>query len=195
MPASTQVVALILAAGRGRRFGCDKRRASLADGVGLLAATVALAQRCFAEVYLVLRPEDDPQALGLAADVQLVRCAAADLGMAHSLAAGVHALAGHRCRAVAVMLGDMPWISTSSLQVLTQAADPERIVFPVHAGERGHPVIFGRRFWHELEALTGDQGAKAIVAANELAWLRIGVDDPGVLRDVDTPEALSSANK
>ncbi|RJG12024.1 nucleotidyltransferase family protein [Pseudomonas cavernicola] len=191
MPTSPPVIALILAAGRSRRFGSDKRRASLPDGARLLAATVAVAQRCFAEVYVVLRPEDDPQALGLGAEVRLVRCAAADLGMGHSLAAGVRAVAEQRSRAVAVLLGDMPWIAESSLQHLAYAADSERIVFPLYAGERGHPVLFGRRYWRELEALTGDHGAKAVLDAHEEAWLGIELDDPGVLRDVDTPEALS----
>ncbi|MGH8434697.1 MAG: nucleotidyltransferase family protein [Pseudomonas sp.] len=191
MPSSPPVIALILAAGRGRRFGSDKRRASLPSGARLLASTVALAQRCFAEVYVVLRPEDEPQLLGLGAGVKIVRCAAADLGMGHSLAAGVRAVAELRSKAVAVLLGDMPWIAESSLQHLANAADPERIVFPLYAGERGHPVIFGRRYWRELEALTGDQGAKAVLSGHEEAWLGIELDDPGVLLDVDIPEALS----
>ncbi|NQD95804.1 nucleotidyltransferase family protein [Pseudomonas sp. CrR25] len=193
MSATPQVVALILAAGRGRRFGSDKRYARLADGVGLLAATLATARRSFANVYVVLRPEDDAEALGVGADVPLVRCAEADLGMGHSLAACVRALADQPADAMAVLLGDMPWIADASLRRLASAAEPARIVFPLHGGERGHPVIFGRRYWPELLALTGDQGAKAVLARHRQACLAVALDDPGVLRDVDTPQALPGA--
>ncbi|AYC34371.1 nucleotidyltransferase family protein [Pseudomonas cavernae] len=186
-----QVIALLLAAGCGSRFGSDKRRATLPDGRSLLAASLANARRAFSEVHVLLRPEDDPAALGLPADCPLIRCADAELGLGHSLAAGVRALAGRRSRALAILLGDMPWVAESSLLRLAQAADAERIVFPLYRGERGHPVLFGRRYWPALLRLTGDQGARAVMLAHEEAWLGIEVDDPGVLRDVDTPADLA----
>jgi molybdenum cofactor cytidylyltransferase len=185
-----EVVALVLAAGSSRRFGSDKRRACLADGRPLLVATLQLALRNFAAVALVLRPEDDPLALGVPAGVQVIRCSDAALGMGHSLAAGVSALASTPSRAIAVLLGDMPWVAEASLQQLIGAAAAERIVFPLYGGERGHPVLFGRRYWHELRELHGDRGAKALLADHQAAWLGIELDDPGVLRDVDTPQAL-----
>ena len=49
------VVALVLAAGRGMRFGSDKRRATLADGRSLLAHSVERARVVFDDVRVVLR--------------------------------------------------------------------------------------------------------------------------------------------
>ena len=46
------------------------------------------------------------------------------------------------------------------------------------------------RFRRELEALVGDEGARKIVAANEENLRKIPVGDPGVLRDIDTPQDL-----
>ncbi|WP_271410645.1 nucleotidyltransferase family protein [Pseudomonas sp. Q1-7] len=185
------VPALILAAGFGSRFGSDKRRATLADGRTLLAASLERAQRVFDEVHLILRPEDDPQSLGLPDGCSIIRCADAGQGMGHSLAAGVRALADSPAEAIAVLLGDMPWIAESSLHALVAKSAAGRIVFPVHHDERGHPVLFGRDFWPELQRLTGDEGARRVLRAHASAWVAVGVDDPGVLRDVDSPEVLA----
>ena len=50
-PAPCPVAALMLAAGYSRRFGADKRRATLADGRSLLAASLALPCAALAEVW------------------------------------------------------------------------------------------------------------------------------------------------
>lgn len=185
-----KVLALMLAAGRGTRFGSDKRLALLPDGRSLLVASVERAQQVFAEVYVLLRNADDAQALGLPAACRIIRCTDADQGMGHSLAAGMRALVGQDADAIAVLLGDMPWISADSLRQLVTQAAAERIVYPVHDGQRGHPVLFGREFWPQFQNLRGDEGARALLQANASACHGIVLQDPGVLRDVDRPEAL-----
>lgn len=184
-------VALLLAAGFARRFGADKRQARLADGRGLLAASLGNAREAFEAVCVVLRPEDDPLALGVPVDISIVRCAEAESGLGHSLAAGVAALADNPATSVAILLADMPWIAPQTLRLLASQASEQRIVFPLHQGQRGHPVLFGRAFWPELRALQGDEGARTVLQAHREAWQPIDVNDPGVLRDVDTPAALT----
>jgi molybdenum cofactor cytidylyltransferase len=190
--AAAGVLALVLAAGQGRRFGSDKRRALLADGTPLLVATLLQAQRQFARVFVLLRGTDDAQALGVPPGVEVLRCADADAeqGMGHSLAAGVSALQAHPSSAIAVLLGDMPWLSAGTLALLLEHAGPQRIVFPVYQGQRGHPVLFGRQFYPQLQQLRGDSGAKALLLNQPQACVAVPVDDPGVLCDVDSPAAL-----
>lgn len=186
---SLPVAALLLAAGRGVRFGGDKRQARLGDGRTLLETTLALAREGFDEVWLVLRPEDDPGAWELPADVRLVRCAEAARGMGHSLAAGVAALAGGSAAcAVAVMLADMPWIAPASLRALRAQADARHILLPTFHGVRGHPVLFGRAWWPELLQCRGDTGGRPVLAAHPDACRQLDLHDPGVLRDIDRPQ-------
>jgi len=60
----------------------------------------------------------------------------------------------------------------------------------VFRGQRGHPVGFARKYGSLLSALTGDEGARALIAARQWALQRVDVDDPGVLRDIDHPDDL-----
>jgi molybdenum cofactor cytidylyltransferase len=91
----------------------------------------------------------------------------------------------------AVALADMPWIAAATIRrvvdALQHGADT---VAPTYRGARGHPVGFARRHLAALLALTGDTGARVLLRAEAHAVTLIDVDDPGIVRDVDTPAAL-----
>lgn len=184
------VVALVMAAGHSRRFGHnDKRLASLADGQPLLATTLATVQRSFLHWYVVLRCDDVPAHFGLADDARVIRAPHANEGLGASLADGVAALGqsllSEEVVACAVLLGDMPYIRAVTLSRLCQVASAERIVRPVYAGRAGHPVLFGRHFWSELTALTGDSGGREVLHRHA-RWVNYReIGDPGIHHDID----------
>jgi len=183
--------AILLAAGFSRRFGSDKRRHVLGDGRSLLQASVALYAAAFARLVVVLRPGDDDLAAGVEAlcpHAQIVRCADAAEGMGRSLAAG--ARAARTWGYAFVALADMPWVRPETLQRLRralEAAAEDAIVVPVHQGRPGHPVGFAARYLDALAELGGEAGARRVVEAAGERVLRIEVDDPGVLKDLDAP--------
>ncbi|ATH83346.1 nucleotidyltransferase family protein [Pseudomonas sp. KHPS1] len=186
---SSPIAALMLAAGYSRRFGADKRRLVLADGRSLLAASLALPCSMLEDVWLVLRPDEALTELELPQGVHIVQNPATAQGMGHSLAAGAERLlAESRADAVAIFLADMPSIRRHSLEALMACAAPDRIVLPSHQGKRGHPVLFGRRFWAQLAELSGDTGARPVIQRNPDAVQILELDDPGLLLDVDTAE-------
>lgn len=187
------VVALVLAAGSGRRFGADKRRATLADGRSLLAHSVERARAVFDDVRVVLRAGEWGEDFALPGDCRVIVSPDAASGMGHSLAAGARSLGDSQAQAVAILLGDMPWIEAATLRRLAEAATASTIVLPRHAGKQGHPVIFGRDFWPALEQLAGDEGARAVVRAQRDCCVVVEVEDAGVLLDVDTPQALKGS--
>jgi molybdenum cofactor cytidylyltransferase len=190
-PKPTRVIALVLAAGHSRRFGADKRRAHLDDGRPLLAATLDLAAQCFEEVWVVLRPGEQPADLGIDSICTVVPAPGDEIGLGTSLGAGASALieAQPNTAAIAVMLGDMPWIQPATCQALKRVASSERIARPRHAGQPGHPVLFGSNFWPALARLRGAQGAREILGAHPPTFIE--VEDAGILRDVDVPHDLS----
>lgn len=188
------VAALIMAAGRSRRFGtADKRRARLAEGRTLLASAVQRAAGTFDDCYVVLREEDDPEALGLSPDTRVIRALHADRGLGSSLADAVGVLDGMPGpEALVVLLGDMPDIAPSTLALLGRTASRDTILCPVHGGRRGHPVVFGRALWSELADLRGDRGGRDVVCRHASRVREIHVEDAGIHRDVDMVGDLAS---
>ena len=188
-----RLTGILLAAGRGARFGGAKLLAPMpaaAHGVGAgTAIGVASCMHLIAalpEVVAVVRPGDSILAgLLRAAGAQVVACARADEGMGASLACGVVTAA--QADGWIVALADMPWIDPASIaQVADAVRDGSEIAATTHIGVRGHPVGFARRHYAALSGLGGDEGAISILAAHRDALRLIEVADSGVLRDVDT---------
>jgi len=61
---------------------------------------------------------------------------------------------------------------------------------PYWRSRRGHPVGISGRFFDALLSAKGDEGAKQLLEANEKALVKVPLGDPGVVRDIDTPDDL-----
>lgn len=190
-----QYAAIVLAAGFSRRFGGDKRLACLNGEPMLLGSlrNVELAMAGFAdsEVQVVIRARDSIVAPMLGrSSARIVHAPVWPAGMGVSIATAMEALSrsGDTPEALAICLGDMPLVQPQTLQRLLKACTPETICVPVFSGERGHPVVFGRRFFPDLARLRGGQGAKKILRAQPRAVREIVVEDPAVTIDIDRPE-------
>ena len=185
-----EVGIIVLAAGRGRRFGADKRQARLAGGATLLDGTLSRIPPSLPRRLLVLRPGDEALATRYREQGWRI-CIAADAeqGMGHSLAAAIREVDDWRGALVA--LGDMPWVRAQTYELLRREVEEESIVLPLYQGRRGNPAGFGRRYFGEIAALQGDQGARGLLQAHADRVRPIETGDPGILRDVDTPEGLS----
>lgn len=183
---------ILLAAGYGRRFDPDgqqdKLLAPLADGRPVLWHSARALAAALPGSLAVIRPDQPERARWLhEAGCRVLEAPAAEAGMGHALAAAVAASA--EAEGWVVALADMPWLPAAAIRaVAAHLTTPSTIAAPRHAGQRGHPVGFGRAWRDRLQTLTGDHGARAILAATTVSlfdW-----DDAGVLRDVDTRNDL-----
>lgn len=184
---------VLLAGGLGQRFDPSglhsKLLALLPDGTPVAVAAARHLAAATADVIAVVRPGAEKLAMLLnEAGCHVVYAPDAMRGMGASLAAGVRATPDANGWLVA--LGDMPWIAASTYETVTRAleADNASIVAPAHRGVRGHPVGFAAHHFDALVALDGDTGARALFASAPVQLL--DVDDPGIVRDVDTPADL-----
>jgi molybdenum cofactor cytidylyltransferase len=190
------IVGILLAAGAGERFGGEKLLAPLPGSAPECALGAVACRNLVAalpEVVAVVRPGDMALADALhAAGARVIECRDAADGMGASLACGVRAT-GHADGWV-VALADMPWIRPETIaRVAAAVANGATVAAPFHDGTRGHPVGFANSCRAELAALGTDEGARSVIVTHRDALLRIDVDDPGVLRDVDTAQDLRLA--
>ena len=113
-------------------------------------------------------------------------------GMAASIRVGVEAAVGEQGYLFA--LGDMPQIAGATMLKVAEALKSrEAIAVPVRDGRRGHPVAIGSAYRDALLALTGDRGARPVLAKNAANVVEVPVEDEGIFVDVDTQEAYSAA--
>jgi molybdenum cofactor cytidylyltransferase len=185
------IVGLLLAAGSASRFGSDKLQHALPHGVAIAVQAARHLQSAVARVVAVVRPGSEQLADNLRQEhCEVVVCPNAAEGMGASLACAVRA-AG-RADGYLVALGDMPFVRPSSISAVRDAlAGGAAFAAPFWRARRGHPVGIAGRFYDELIALRGDEGAKALLAATPGGLLKIPVGDPGVIRDIDTPSDLA----
>jgi molybdenum cofactor cytidylyltransferase len=186
-------VGILLAAGRGRRFdplgARNKLLQPLSSGDPVVVASARHLLSVLPRVIAVVPPQDGGVADALRAlGCEVTLCAEADSGMAASL---VHAISTSLPQADAwlVALGDMPYVAPSTLRALLDAlAAGAGIAAPVFEGRRGNPVAFGAVHLPALLALQGEHGARALLKT--AAVTEVVVNDPGILRDIDTPDDL-----
>jgi molybdenum cofactor cytidylyltransferase len=193
-----RIVGVLLAAGEGARFGGGKLLArvprtahGVAAGTTIGAASAMHLMAALNDVVAVVRRGDAMLERTLAATgARVVPCGRAADGMGASLACGVAECIDADGWIVA--LADMPWIAPTSIVAVADAVRAgAEIAATRFDGQRGHPVGFSRKYGALLAQLSGDEGARSIVAARQSALRLVDVDDPGVLRDVDRPSDLA----
>jgi molybdenum cofactor cytidylyltransferase len=90
-----------------------------------------------------------------------------------------------------IALADMPWVEPATMAGVVDALrGGASVAAPSCRGRRGHPVGFAASCYGELSALSGDEGAKAVVDRHPVTL--IDTDDAGILRDVDTRQDLET---
>ncbi len=61
---------------------------------------------------------------------------------------------------------------------------------PVRGGQRGNPVLIGRKLFPEVDKLQGDCGAAAILKDKTRLVVECLIDDAAIEIDIDTRLAL-----
>ena len=186
MIAIEDTVLILLAAGRGSRFGDVGSKLAepfLGRPVGLHVA-VALEDLPFRRrIAVVGQPALDYGAHGF----DLIANDDPDQGMARSVRLGVEQARGMDAAAVLIALADMPRVTAAHVFRLFDAVKTHDAVVASSDGVAPKPpAIFGRDRFDFLMTLQGDAGARDLVREG-----RHVVTTPAELIDVDTPEELA----
>jgi molybdenum cofactor cytidylyltransferase len=185
------IAAVILAAGASRRLGRPKQLIEY-RGENLLARAIRLAREAgFDPVIVVLGAERDGMRAAVPAKgVKFVLNEAWQEGIASSIRAGLVAVAEIAPdAAVLVMPCDQPHLTAEHLSRLANSFVDGAIVASVYAGVRGVPAVFPPIVLSDLMGLSGDKGARGLLAAPPCAVIEIPFAGGEI--DIDFPEDLA----
>jgi molybdenum cofactor cytidylyltransferase len=189
---------IVLAAGKGSRFlGAEHKLAQSLGGSTVLGTTLQHAIASHLEVVVVTTAAlADVASRSVAARdvIVLPEVGATDqvaLGMGYSISVGVAACPD--ADGWLILPADMPRVQPLTLQAVARQLEHHPIAFAQYKGRRGHPVGFSAELYSELIALTGDEGARRLVA--RYPAFGVEVDDAGVLIDVDTLDDLDKLRR
>src|SRR5215475_16114016 len=83
-------------------------------------------------------------------------------GMITSIQTGIRALPASAQGAL-LFLVDHPVVQVTTIDLLIEKFEPNRIVLPTFEGRRGHPVLFARSILDEIMELPASSGANLVV--------------------------------
>jgi molybdenum cofactor cytidylyltransferase len=185
--ASVSVAGLILAAGESRRMGFPKALLEFRGETFLDRLIGTFAEVC-SPVVAVLGAEAERIRAGLRAAAKALIVENPDwrLGQITSMQRGLRAVPAE-ARGVLFTLVDHPNVGAATVAELVRA--DALLAIPRYAGRRGHPLFFSRELAAEFLALDPAASARVVLERHAAEIRYVDVDDPGILDDVDDPEA------
>jgi molybdenum cofactor cytidylyltransferase len=188
------VAAILLAAGRGTRFGTEPKLLARIGGKALVRHVAEAAVQSTANPVIVVTGHRadvvETELKGL--PVQVVHNPQYADGLSTSLKAGFSALPPE-AQAAIVLLGDMPFVRSELIDALIanwQGRGEPAALVPVLNGQRGNPVVLSRALQTAIKGLSGDVGAGSLLRGRSdvLEW---PTEDTAIIHDIDTREEFA----
>jgi CTP:molybdopterin cytidylyltransferase MocA len=189
------LAAVVLAAGYSRRMGAFKPLLPFGSTT-VIERVIATIREAGVETIRVVVGWQAEQLIPVLArrGIPWVRNERFEDGMFSSVQAGVRSLPSG-LRAFFILPGDMPLVHPSTLTRLIAAwdAQPGGIVYPCYQGRRGHPPLIAAAYIPEILAEAPPGGLRELLAHHAQDARDIEVTDPGILVDLDTPDAYQES--
>jgi molybdenum cofactor cytidylyltransferase len=188
---------IIPAAGMSRRMVRPKQLLPFGDSTMIGTVTRTLLEADLVGVVVVTRTELVEES-DLPNDPRIIVAINDDPNseMIDSIRIGLATLAGEGAGldpprdadGVLVLPADMPTLTVDHCRVCVSAFrhDPSRIVIAACEGKRGHPILFPFSLRTSVDRLEG--GLRSLVELHPEKVHLVEIGDPGVTRDIDTPD-------
>lgn len=181
---------IILAAGESRRMGFPKALLPYRNETFLDTLIGLFATRCD-PVIVVLGAGAEQIRAGVTRSATFVVNSDYLRGMTTSLQRGLREVPGE-AEGVLFTLVDHPAVSSQTIDALLAAPGPERtplLRVPRYGADRGHPIWFSHDLIPEFLAIPEGGAANEVVHRHRPETQFIDLDDPGIVADIDDPEA------
>jgi molybdenum cofactor cytidylyltransferase len=186
----SRVAGIVLAAGQATRFGATKQLMPWKDST-LVERAAQVGLDAGLQCVIVVTGQDADRVCAAVAGlpVQVVFNSEFATGLSSSMRQGIAALPAG-IDAALFLLADQPGVTPEVLQALVKAHRKTLapIVLPTYQGRRGNPVLFDVSVFHELTQIEGDVGGRVLLEKHAGSLVRVPVEEPGILEDIDTSE-------
>jgi molybdenum cofactor cytidylyltransferase len=190
-----QLEGILLAAGESRRMGYPKPLLKIA-GQTFIERIAESMLAVVPRLVIVLGAHSDRVRAAIPRDgrIAIVENPNYSRGQLSSLKVGLSAIQPDSTGAL-VHLGDYPMIRVETFRAIVDSYNQtsKPMVIARHQGHRGHPVIFTRAIFAELQSAPEGEGARHVVNADASRIAYVDLDDPGINLDLDTPSDLARA--
>jgi len=192
---SNRLDGILLAAGESRRMGYPKPLLTI-DGKTFIEKIAETMLSVVPRLVVVLGAHADRIRTAIPRDERIVIVENPNYsrGQLSSLKIGLDAVQSDAV-GVIVHLADHPIVRAESYRSLVDSYQRARkpLVIARSGGHRGHPVIFDRSTFAELQSAPEGEGARHVVNADASRIEYVDLDDPGINLDLDTPADLARA--
>ena len=188
-----RIADIVLAAGRSSRMGPHNKLLESIDGKTIIAHVAEAAIASGADPVIVVTGFEAVRIEEALRDVKVTFANNARFaeGMSSSIKTGLEALKAN-CDGALIVLGDMPEVERRDIEALIAAfAGRNAICVPIRDGRQGNPVLWGASYFREMMDLTGDVGAKSLIARHAKHVIEVPLASNGIFADVDTPADLA----
>ncbi|WP_436933743.1 nucleotidyltransferase family protein [Halovenus marina] len=189
----TVIRGVVLAAGTSSRYGAENKLTATVEGEPVVTrATRALVESSLDGVTVVVGHEAERVREAISGlDVTVRVNDNYRAGQSTSLREGIRDASERGADAALIALGDMPWVTTRTVDLLADAYryGIANILAAAYQGERGNPTLFGAEYFETLADIEGDVGGRELLTESGEA-VGIETGDPGVRRDIDHPADL-----
>lgn len=192
-----RLAAVLLAAGRSRRFGEENKLLAPVGGLPMAARAMERLAALDAGLRLAVVSCEEVAALARERGFSVAWNERPERGMASSIALGVQAARDAGMDAVLLMAADQPKLSAASLRALLAGFERGgcRAACLMDETHWGNPAVLDIAYAPELCALNGDRGAKAVLRRHEGELTRVMCMLPRELDDADDPRALAAISE
>jgi len=186
-----KTAAVILAAGASTRLGEPKQLITI-HGETLLARSIRIAQESGVDQVFAVLGANLEQLRPQAHIAPIIENPLWQQGMATSVRAGVSAASAFD--AILLLTCDQPAVTPFHLaQLLVASGEGKHIAASTYAERTGIPAIFPQKYFSDLLALEGDQGARNLLREHQHEVVKVVLEN-GEL-DLDTPESLQAIRR
>ena len=178
---------VLMAAGSGSRFGCNKL-AAMYKGRPLYAhALSVIPDDEFFEVAVVTQ-YDEIKLMAERMGFTVIINRAPEDGISRTIGLGLSELIKNGADAAMFLVCDQPRLTKSSVKrVLARFREhPDRIVALGHEARRGNPAVFPSAYFDKLLSLESDAGGSEIIRRHPDALKLCQAEDEAELFDVDS---------